>query len=107
MPEMHRLESSNLHSVGYDPETKTLHVQFGRKGKLHMSSEKTEMIPTSLYHYFDVPQEKFDGLMAVNSAARAANVLKEPVQVGVTAHFNENIKGPKDAPIYKYENKTP
>ncbi|MDE2470724.1 MAG: KTSC domain-containing protein [Bradyrhizobium sp.] len=46
---MKPVESSQIHSVGYDPLTKTLAVRFhGPKGK-----------PSALYHYADVAPAKF------------------------------------------------
>ncbi len=46
------VESSMLHAVGYDPETRTLEVVFN-------SGEK--------YQYYDVPPEEYEGLMAAES----------------------------------------
>lgn len=42
------VSSSNLRSVGYDPETKTLEVEF-QNG--------------SVYQYFNVPPQVYKGLM--------------------------------------------
>jgi hypothetical protein len=47
-----RVRSSNLESVGYDPETKTLEVEF--KGR-------------TVYQYYGVPEAMFVGLMKARS----------------------------------------
>lgn len=47
--------SSNLESVGYDPETRLLAVKFKRGG---------------VYHYEDVDPEHFDGIQAAESAGK-------------------------------------
>lgn len=54
--------SSNLKSVGYEPETGTLEVEF-KKGRL--------------YQYRNVPQEKYAALLNADSKGR---------------YFNKNIK---------------
>ncbi|MCC7355043.1 MAG: KTSC domain-containing protein [Anaerolineae bacterium] len=46
------VESSMIHAVGYDPETRTLEVVF--------NTGKT-------YQYYDVPPEEYAGLMAAES----------------------------------------
>lgn len=46
------VESSNLKSVGYDPDTETLEIEF-RNG--------------SVYRYAGVPQAIYDGLMEARS----------------------------------------
>lgn len=51
--EMKPVASSNLSAVGYDPATQRLRVRFGTK--------------PLIYEYADVPQAKFDGLMAAES----------------------------------------
>ena len=60
MPEikMTEIESSSVHSVGYDQEAKQLHVTFrGRDGA---------ELPAR-YVYDDVPREIYDGLIASDS----------------------------------------
>lgn len=54
------VESSNLHSIGYDPGAKTLAIQF-------WSGRGDNRTPGTVYHYFDVPQSVFDGLKAAKS----------------------------------------
>ncbi|MFV2016264.1 MAG: KTSC domain-containing protein [Candidatus Heimdallarchaeota archaeon] len=44
--------SSNLKSVGYDPETKTLEIEFLNGG---------------LYQYFSIPESIYNGLMSASS----------------------------------------
>ena len=36
MPEMHYVDSSNVESIGYDPDTRELHVQFLKSGYLRL-----------------------------------------------------------------------
>ncbi|KVO65025.1 hypothetical protein WJ78_18070 [Burkholderia ubonensis] len=51
------VESSQIHSIGYDAETETLAVRFkGRTGE-----------PTSLYHYSKFTQANFDALKTADS----------------------------------------
>lgn len=47
-----RVRSSNLESVGYDPETQTLEIAF---------------LNGSIYQYFNVPQSVYEGLMGAAS----------------------------------------
>jgi hypothetical protein len=56
------VSSSNLRSIGYDPETATLEVEFNTG---------------AVYQYHGVPQEAFDSLMQAGSKG---------------AYFNANIK---------------
>lgn len=53
--EMIDVQSSNLKKVGYDPESRTLAIEFNKGGT---------------YHYQDVPQEVFDELMEAPSQGR-------------------------------------
>ncbi len=46
------VNSSNLASVGYDPNSQVLEIEFNT-GRV--------------YQYFDVPQQEYDGLMNANS----------------------------------------
>lgn len=47
------VSSSNLASIGYDPGTETLEVEFAKTGKV--------------YEYYNVPQFMFDRLMEASS----------------------------------------
>ena len=47
-----RVQSSNVFSIRYDLETKTLEVEFNNK---------------SIYHYFEVPESRFEALMSSSS----------------------------------------
>ncbi len=49
------VESSNLKSVGYDPATKTLELEFQNGG---------------VYQYYEVPRDVYDGLMKADSHGR-------------------------------------
>ena len=50
---LQRVESSALHSIGYDADTKTLHVRFHSGG--------------ATYEYADISQAQYDALMAAES----------------------------------------
>lgn len=47
-----RVSSSNLHSVGYDPDSMVLEIKFQNSG---------------IYQYSEVPEERFSGLMHAGS----------------------------------------
>ncbi|XOF34892.1 MAG: KTSC domain-containing protein [Candidatus Electrothrix sp. YB6] len=47
-----QVSSSNLRSVGYDPETSTLEIEFMHGG---------------VYSYSDVPEAEYNGLMSASS----------------------------------------
>jgi len=49
------MESSNLNSVGYDPDTKTLEIEFHHGG---------------IYQYFDVPENVYSGLISAPSKGK-------------------------------------
>jgi hypothetical protein len=46
------VSSSNIASIGYDPENMVLEIEF---------------LSGSVYQYYDVPQSIYDGLMAADS----------------------------------------
>lgn len=52
------VQSSNILSVGYDPSSLTLEVEF-KNG--------------TVYQYFDVPQSTFDALLAASSVGQYLN----------------------------------
>jgi hypothetical protein len=56
------VSSSNVASVGYDPHTMTLEVEF---------------VKGSVYHYFDVPQSVYDAMM---SAASIGSFLNQHIK---------------------------
>ena len=56
-------KSSQVHSIGYDPTSKTMAVKFNSGG---------------VYHYHDVPQEKFDAMRDAESLG---------------SHLGKHIKG--------------
>lgn len=59
---MQEVESSQIHSIGHDPETKTLAIRFlGKK-----QSDDTRA-PGALYHYPDVTAEQHTDFMAAPS----------------------------------------
>jgi hypothetical protein len=55
---MDSVDSSQIHSVGYDPATETLAVRF--------KDSKTG-VPTSLYHYASVTPANFEALKGAGS----------------------------------------
>lgn len=61
------VESSNIASIGYDPASRVLEVQFKSGGK-----------PGSIYRYADVPADEHAALMAAESPG---------------SHFSSNIRG--------------
>lgn len=61
------VESSNIASIGYDPASQVLEVQFKSGGK-----------PGSIYRYADVPADEHAALMAAESPG---------------SHFARNIRG--------------
>lgn len=52
------VESSQIKSIGYDPSTKTLEVEFHARG---------EKYPESVYHYHEVSPETHANLMKAES----------------------------------------
>ncbi len=49
------VESSMIHSVGYDPDARVLEIEFNSG---------------QAYQYFDVPSEEYEGLMQAESHGR-------------------------------------
>jgi hypothetical protein len=60
--ERQAVSSSNLVSVGYDPEARVLEIEFKK----------------SIYHYSGVPRQIYEGLMSAGSKGtyHAANIKK-------------------------------
>jgi KTSC domain len=56
--ERYSVASSNIASVGYDPDTETLEVEF---------------LNGSIYQYFNVPQNMYDKMMKDGSKGRFLN----------------------------------
>ena len=63
MPEMHDVDSSNVEAIGYDTETRELHVRF---------------ITSGTYVYFDVEEWVFDEFLHSDSKG---------------TYLDQNIKG--------------
>ena len=57
------VQSSQLHSIGHDPATNTLHIYFPK-------FEKKEMVGVSHYSYPNFTAEKFDQFMAAESKGK-------------------------------------
>lgn len=60
-----RVESSNVHSIGHDPHTKTLEVAFWNRAKDGIGS---------IYHYDGVPSELAAALMGAPSKGLFLNL---------------------------------
>jgi uncharacterized protein len=58
-----RVDSSNIESIGYDPQSQTLEIEF-QNGHI--------------YQYFDVPEPVYQNLMAAGSHGK---------------YFSDNVKG--------------
>jgi len=56
--ERKRVQSSNILSIGYDPDTKILEIEF---------------IKGSIYHYYGVPLNRFNELMSAQSHGKYLN----------------------------------
>lgn len=67
---MIEVESSQIHSIGHDPETNTLAIQFYR-------GYGRDQHPGAVYHYQNVPVAEFEALRDAESIGR---------------HFGKNIK---------------
>ena len=59
MPDMHYVDSSNIEAIGYDPESRELHVRFLRSG--------------DTYVYSDVEEGVFEELMQADSKGSYLN----------------------------------
>lgn len=64
------VQSSQIHSIGHDPETKTLAIRFYR-------GYGRDQKPGSLYHYQNVTAEEFEAFRNAESLGR---------------HFGQHIK---------------
>lgn len=77
--EWKEVESSQIHSVGYDDATQTLGIRF----------KPTKSKPITEYHYANVTKGMYDGLVEAESVGR---------------YFGNYIKPfPKDFPYTKVE----
>jgi len=68
--EMQDVKSSQLHSIGHDPETNTLAIRFYR-------GYGRDQVPGSLYHYQNFTAEDFKAFKEADSLGK---------------HFGANIK---------------
>jgi hypothetical protein len=62
IPEMLSVDSSNVHSIGYDEPTETLYVRFWKSSK-----SKLSQVPGSVYKYFKVPKRVFTQMFTARS----------------------------------------
>jgi hypothetical protein len=58
MPERYAVASSNISSVGYDPDTQTLEIEF---------------LSGSIYQYYGVPNHMYEELMRQSSKGKFVN----------------------------------
>lgn len=65
--EMKRLKSSQIWAAGYDPETKTLRVQFTRHSR---DGKQRRLHPAKTAEYSDVTPEVFEELCKTQSPGR-------------------------------------
>lgn len=63
--------SGQISGIGYDPASKTLAVQF------HKRTKGQPPAPGSIYHYAQVPAEKFDAFLRAESKG---TFLKERIK---------------------------
>lgn len=61
----HHVQSSNVCAIGYDPESRTMEIEFGKGGAGYELNR--------LYHYFDVTPEVHQALMTHWSPGRFVN----------------------------------
>lgn len=59
------VSSSNIASIGYDPDNQVLEIEF---------------LSGAVYQYYDVPQSVYDGLMAADSHGKFLDVYKKKRQ---------------------------
>lgn len=58
------VSSSNIASIGYDPDNQVLEIEF---------------LSGAVYQYYDVPQSVYDGLMAADSHGKFLDVYIKKV----------------------------
>ena len=76
--EMRPVTSSQIHSIGHDPETQTLRIQFKDR-----TNKKGETIPGGVYEYTDVPDHVHAGLLAADADEKQS----------VGGHFRQRVIG--------------
>lgn len=76
--EMKHVKSTQIHSIGFDPETKTLGIRFWGKETKH-----GDRLPGTLYHYTNFMPEQF-------------KLFSECESKGT--YFGANIRGNKNHP---------
>ena len=72
------VSSSNIASIGYDPDNQVLEIEF-LSGAVHHNIDKLrhleiEFLSGAVYQYYDVPQSVYDGLMAADSHGKFLDV---------------------------------
>lgn len=58
---MNKVQSSNIHAIGYEPVDSRLRVQFLRKGE--DDEGKPAMVPGDTYDYDGVPLDVYESLL--------------------------------------------
>lgn len=67
--DMQTVDSSQIHSIGHDPETNTLAIRF---------RDRTDLGPTSLYHYQNFSAEDFEAFKNAESIGRHFGAFIKP-----------------------------
>ena len=81
--DMQTVDSSQIHSIGHDATTNTLAIRF---------RDRTDLGPTSLYHYSNFTADDFDAFKNAES---------------IGSHFGKHIKPFAEKYPYKQIEKTP
>ena len=81
--DMQTVDSSQIHSIGHDATTNTLAIRF---------RDRTDLGPTSLYHYSNFTADDFDAFKNAES---------------IGSHFSKHIKPFAEKHPYKQIEKTP
>lgn len=101
MREVHGI-STNIHSVGYDPETQELRVRFIKWLPPAEPGGPRTVSPGLLYSYSEVPESEYSGLTGLADRSEALLADGKAVERSFTGYFNEKIKGDARVPKYAY-----
>lgn len=96
-PEMRPVNSSNIHSVGYDPAARALFVRFKRWEKTGVPS------PGALYRYADVPPDVYAKLVDADESIIASKALNVRPETSVNRTFDSHVRGTPGHPLFPFE----